>query len=190
MSPPFVNIALITCIIIGAVASLILVGTIGALSTTIFTAKGFAKSFKIIKKFQFKWNVRGWSESLIKDTILKNVGRKTVSTISMSGSVTNLVKRIEMSDGRILSYEYDKEERIRKVSESDKSAPDTVVSETVYTYDSLGQLIKETRDGVVINEMTYDKYGNIKTRNGIAYTYGNSIWKDQLTGYGDKSILI
>ena len=188
MSPPFVNIALITCIIIGAVASLILVGTIGALSTTIFTAKGFAKSFKIIKKFQFKWNVRGWSESLIKDTILKNVGRKTVSTISMSGSVTNLVKRIEMSDGRILSYEYDKEERIRKVSESDKSAPDTVVSETVYTYDSLGQLIKETRDGVVINEMTYDKYGNIKTRNGIAYTYGNSIWKDQLTGYGDKSI--
>ena len=106
----------------------------------------------------------------------------------MSGPVTNLVKRIVMSDGRILSYEYDKEERIRKVSESDKSAPDTVVSETVYTYDSLGQLIKEIRDGVVINEMTYDKYGNIKTRNGIAYTYGNSVWKDQLTGYGDKSI--
>ena len=105
-----------------------------------------------------------------------------------SGSVTNLVKRIEMSDGRILSYDYDKEERIRKVSESDKSAPDTVVSETVYTYDSLGQLIKEIRDGVVINEMTYDKYGNIKTRNGIAYTYGNSIWKDQLTGYGDRTI--
>ena len=105
-----------------------------------------------------------------------------------SGPVTNLVKRIEMSDGRILSYEYDKEERIRKISESDKSAPDTVVSETVYTYDSLGQLIKETRDGVVINEMAYDKYGNIKTRNGIAYTYGNSIWKDQLTGYGDRTI--
>ena len=105
-----------------------------------------------------------------------------------SGPVTNLVKRIEMSDGRILSYEYDKEERIRKISESDKSAPDTVVSETVYTYDSLGQLIKEIRDGVVINEMTYDKYGNIKTRNGIAYTYGNSIWKDQLTGYGDRTI--
>ena len=36
--------------------------------------------------------------------------------------------------------------------------------------------------------MTYDKYGNIKTRNGIAYTYGNSIWKDQLTGYGDRTI--
>ena len=105
-----------------------------------------------------------------------------------SGPVTNLVKRIEMSDGRILSYEYDKEERIRKISESDKSAPDTVVSETVYTYDSLGQLIKETRDGVVINEMAYDKYGNIKTRNGIAYTYGNSIWKYQLTGYGDRTI--
>ena len=52
----------------------------------------------------------------------------------------------------------------------------------------MGQLIKETRDGIVINEMTYDKYGNIKTRNGIAYTYGNSVWKDQLTGYGDKSI--
>ena len=37
-------------------------------------------------------------------------------------------------------------------------------------------------------DTAYDKYGNIKTRNGIAYTYGNSIWKDQLTGYGDKSI--
>ena len=71
-----------------------------------------------------------------------------------SGPVTNLVKRIEMSDGRILSYEYDKEERIRKVTESNDKEPDTVVSETVYTYDSLGQLIKEIRDGVVINEMT------------------------------------
>ena len=105
-----------------------------------------------------------------------------------SSPVTNLVKRIEMSDGRILSYEYDKEERIRKVTESNDNAPDTVVSETVYTYDSQGQLIKEIRDGVTVNEMTYDKYGNIKTRNGIAYTYGNSVWKDQLTGYGDKSI--
>ena len=24
--------------------------------------------------------------------------------------------------------------------------------------------------------------------NGIAYTYGNFAWKDQLTGYGDRTI--
>ena len=91
-----------------------------------------------------------------------------------------------------IRYSYDKQGQLIKkiITSSNKAEADTVVSETVYTYDSLGQLIKETRDGVVINEMTYDKYGNIKTRNGIAYTYGNSVWKDQLTGYGDKSILI
>ena len=103
MSPPFVNIALITCIIIGAVASLILVGTIGALSTTIFTAKGFAKSFKIIKKFQFKWNVRGWSESLIKDTILKNVPRK-VKSYSPIGAKNAILHKMTLIFSRFSAY--------------------------------------------------------------------------------------
>ena len=36
--------------------------------------------------------------------------------------------------------------------------------------------------------MTYDNYGNIKTKNGIAYTYGNSSWKDLLTKVGNQEI--
>ena len=36
--------------------------------------------------------------------------------------------------------------------------------------------------------MTYDNYGNIVSKNGVAYTYGDDNWKDLLTGYGDKTI--
>ena len=42
--------------------------------------------------------------------------------------------------------------------------------------------------------MTYDNgdgkgnYGNILSKNGITYTYGDEHWKDLLTGYGDKTI--
>ena len=36
--------------------------------------------------------------------------------------------------------------------------------------------------------MTYDSYGNILTKNGVAYTYGDSVWKDLLTGYGEQTI--
>ena len=68
----FGNIALNTCVIIGVS------------STTIFAAKDFAKSFKIITKISNQMERRGWSESLIKDTILKSVGRKAVSTSNTS----------------------------------------------------------------------------------------------------------
>ena len=36
--------------------------------------------------------------------------------------------------------------------------------------------------------MTYDNYGNIVSKNGITYTYGDSVWKDKLTKVGDDSI--
>ena len=36
--------------------------------------------------------------------------------------------------------------------------------------------------------MSYDGYGNIRTKNGKAYTYGNSVWKDLLTSYGGQAI--
>ena len=36
--------------------------------------------------------------------------------------------------------------------------------------------------------MTYDNYGNIVSKNGVAYTYGDEHWKDLLTKYGDKNI--
>ena len=105
-----------------------------------------------------------------------------------SQATTNLVSSIEYSGGRRISYEYDAEERITKVI-------DTVDGITEYTYDALGQLLTEKVGEVgaetattTVNTMTYDNYGNILTKNGIAYTYGDGQWKDLLTGYADKSI--
>ena len=49
---------------------------IGASATTIGTAKGFASAFKITSKISSQMAKRGWTNQLIKETILKNVGRK------------------------------------------------------------------------------------------------------------------
>ena len=97
-----------------------------------------------------------------------------------SSATTQLVSQIVLSNGRTLSYEYDAEERISKVI-------DSVYGVTEYTYDALSQLITEKVNGVVVNAMTYDNYGNIVQKNGIAYTY-DSTWKDLLTSYNGQSI--
>ena len=102
-----------------------------------------------------------------------------------SSPTTNLVSQIILSDGRTLSYEYDAEERITKVTEAAADGTETV---TAYTYDAQGQLLTETVNGVVVNTMTYDNYGNILTKNGVAYTYGDSVWKDKLTAVGNEAI--
>ena len=104
-----------------------------------------------------------------------------------STPTTNLVSKIILSDGRTLSYEYDAEERITKVV-------DSVGGTTVYTYDAQGQLTEErilgatSDEDIVVNAMTYDGYGNILTKNGKSYTYGDSVWKDKLTAYDGQSI--
>ena len=98
-----------------------------------------------------------------------------------SSATTQLVSQIVLSGGRTISYEYDEEERITKID-------DSVDGITTYTYDALGQLLTETVNGTVVNTMTYDNYGNIRTKNGIEYTYGNENWKDLLIGVGDQSI--
>ena len=93
-----------------------------------------------------------------------------------------------MSDGRTLAYEYDAEERITKVT-------DSVDGVTEYVYDELGQLVTEKHkanaDGnaVTVNAMTYDGYGNILSKNGKAYTYGDTVWKDRLTAYDGQAIV-
>ena len=74
------------------------------------------------------------------------------------------------------------------LSEVKDTAPDVIVNDTHYTYDPLGQLIKEVRNNVTVNEMTYDNLGNIKKKNGVTYTYSTGAWKDQLIGFGSKSI--
>ena len=98
----------------------------------------------------------------------------------VSTPVTQLVDQIRFSDGRTIAYEYDAEERITKVT-------DSVDGITEYTYDAMGQLLTEKVNGMVINTMTYDGYGNILTKNGVQYTY-DSVWKDRLIGYGDKTV--
>ena len=98
-----------------------------------------------------------------------------------SSATTQLVRQIILSDGRTLSYEYDAEERITKVI-------DSVDGTTEYTYDALGQLLTETKNGIIVNTMVYDNYGNIVKKNGKVYTYGNAVWKDLLTGFDGKTI--
>lgn len=98
-----------------------------------------------------------------------------------SSPTTQLVSQIVLSDGRTISYEYDKEERITRVI-------DSVDGTTEYTYDALGQLLTEKKNGITVNTTVYDNYGNITKKNGVAYTYGNSTWKDLLTKVGNQTI--
>ena len=98
-----------------------------------------------------------------------------------STATTQLVSQIILSDGRTLSYEYDEEERITKVTDSLENTT------TEYTYDALGQLLTETVNGTVVNTMTYDNYGNIISKNGKLYTYDYE-WQDRLYCYDGTSI--
>ncbi len=104
-----------------------------------------------------------------------------------STPTTSLVSTIRFNNGRTLEYEYDAEERITSVV--DKYVIDGKNIENVYeyTYDTLGQLLTEVVNGVVINTMTYDNYGNILTKNGIEYNY-DSLWKDKLVSYNGQTI--
>ena len=104
-----------------------------------------------------------------------------------SSPTTQLVSQIVLSGGRTIAYEYDAEERITKVTDSVGG----VTTSTAYTYDALGQLLTETVNGAPVNVMTYDRYGNIASKNGTVYTYGDAVWKDWkdlLTKVGDQPI--
>ena len=54
-------------------------------------------------------------------------------------------------------------------------------------YDVLEQLLTEKHDGVVVNAMVYDNYGNIVSKDGKVYAY-DATWKDLLTSYDGQSI--
>ena len=105
-----------------------------------------------------------------------------------SSATTQLVSQIILSNGTTLSYGYDAEERITSVVETYTVNGQTVTNTTLYTYDALGQLLEEKVNGTVVNTMTYDNYGNIRAKNGVVYTYGDAVWKDLLTGYGNQTI--
>ena len=97
-----------------------------------------------------------------------------------STPTTQLVSKITLSSGRTISYEYDAEERITKVVDSLEGTAE-------YTYDELGQLLTETVNGIVINTMTYDNYGNILNKDGKTYAY-DTVWKDLLVSVDNDTI--
>ena len=109
-----------------------------------------------------------------------------------SSPTTQLVSQIVLSSGRTISYEYDEEERITKVT-------DSIDGTTEYTYDALGQLVTETVNGIT-TKFEYDNYGNILAKgvvdeNGeiaeetkVTYAYGDDTWKDLLTEYNGQPI--
>ena len=108
---------------------------------------------------------------------------------------TQLVSQIVLSNGLTLSYGYDEEERITSVTETRMVNGEPTSSTTLYTYDALGQLLTEKKDGVIVNEMTYDNYGNIASKNGVSYMYGIPLhytpaFKDQLIGFDDNPLII
>ncbi len=92
---------------------------------------------------------------------------------------TKLVDKITYANGRTIRYQYDPEERITKVT-------DSVDGVTEYTYDILGQLICEKRNGVA-TDITYDECGNILTKGGKTYAYGETN-VDLLTSYDGAEI--
>ncbi len=104
---------------------------------------------------------------------------KTAEKIK-STATTQLVKEIVLSDDRTLTYDYDAEERITKVTCKWEENGEIVTHITEYAYDALGQLRTETVNGTVVNEMTYDGYGNIVSKNGKQYCY-DEVWRDKLT---------
>ena len=84
---------------------------------------------------------------------------------------------------RNLFYEYDNEERITKVV-------DSVDGTTEYTYDSLGQLLTEKRNGIDINSMTYDSNCNriVKKKSSLFGTSNNNSVYIRISSKYDKSI--
>ncbi len=122
-----------------------------------------------------------------------NVTEEHINSNKLKPSpTTQLVSQIVLSGGRTLSYEYDAEERITKVT-------DNMDGTVEYTYDALGQLLTETRDGVT-TKFAYDHYGNLTAKgvcdetgtfveeSKILFTYGDANWKDLLTAYNGQSI--
>ena len=111
---------------------------------------------------------------------------------------TNLVESMTMLDGTVYHYTYDEAGNITSVTKNDEIEPFAT-----YEYDSLNQLTRENRKD--LNKtwvMTYDKAGNILSKNEYIYTigtpeepvatmapaYSTGDWKDLMTGLDGRTI--
>ncbi len=128
---------------------------------------------------------------------------KSYSYRTNSGKTCDLVSSLvyTKADGSSilsLNYEYDAAGNIKRVSKGD-----TVYYQ--YTYDELGQLIREdNRDANKSYTYSYDSRGNILEKNTFAFTLGEALpvtaqstvsysyatdsWKDRLTSYDGRII--
>ncbi len=105
-----------------------------------------------------------------------------------SSPTTQLVSELQLSNGMVYAYIYDEEERITQITETVNGNTETA-KVTKYTYDEQGQLLTETVNNTAVNTVTYDNYGNILSKNGVEYVYGDNTWKDLLTKVGEKPIV-
>ena len=116
------------------------------------------------------------------------------SGVNTSRFVSRYVNTINSNDD-IYDYTYDSKGKITKIAKDG--------NETTYTYDDLGQLIREDNRAKGYSYVyTYDNAGNITTKKTYAfttgtlgtvqstqnYTYGDSSWKDLLTQIGSTTI--
>ena len=84
------------------------------------------------------------------------------------------------SGGQRYGYTYDSMGNIATFSAPGKGT-------ITYTYDNQSQLLSATGDTTYT--YTYDGAGNILTANGHTYTYGDTDWKDLLTGFDGQAII-
>lgn len=98
-------------------------------------------------------------------------------------------RSVDITGEKEYNYEYEGG-RIVRATEAEVGFTDGIVTSKVivntikYSYDAEGS---ETVNGVVVNSMEYDNYGNITKKNGKVYTY-DSVWKDHLTDGQRKRI--
>ena len=106
-------------------------------------------------------------------------GAGTNSTTMLVGGLTNQKGNTTLNS---YTYTYDNVGNITAIGGTTPAS---------YTYDSHGQMLTETVNGVTYT-YTYDTYGNIRSvsdgTNTYVYTYGDSNWKDLLTAYCGQSI--
>ena len=146
-----------------------------------------------------------------------HLGRKTASSLMLPGGTkqteyfyrnisdtqtTTRLSELKLPDGTRYLYTYDLSGNISQITK-EKSGVSTTVS---YTYDEIGQLIRENDESQNLTVVySYDNGGNLTAKNiypytagsitaeplqTISYSYGGETakWKDQLTNYNGQQI--
>ena len=151
----------------------------GSLSTMALPANGqYAYTYDGLKRLTTRSLSLNGNGFLTKGyTYVPGVG--TNSTTMLVGGLTNKKGNTTLNS---YTYTYDNVGNITAVGGTTPAS---------YTYDSHGQMLTETVNGVTYT-YTYDTYGNIRSVsdgvNTYTYTYGDSNWKDLLTAYCGQSI--